>query len=80
MFTVGERLRRSRERKAWTQAELASRAQVTQLTIIRIENGKTRPRLPTVRKLADALGVDPGWILFGEEDGAEERQYPEVRR
>ena len=24
------------------------------------------PRQSTVRKLADALGVDPAWLLFGE--------------
>ena len=78
MQTVGERLRRTRQRKAWTQAELAERAGLKPLTVHRIENGKTHPRLPTVRKLADALGVDPGWLLLGEENSIDERKRSEV--
>lgn len=73
MDTVGQRVRRARERKAWTQVELANHAQLTALTIVRIENDKTHPRLPTVRKVAAALAVDPAWILFGEEGKIHER-------
>ena len=67
MQTIGERLRRARERRAWTQVDLATRSGVTQLTILRIKNGYQRLCLPTVRKLADALEIDPGWLLFGED-------------
>ena len=73
MPPVGERLRLARERKAWTQADLSGHAGVAALTILRIENGKSHPRLPTVRKLAEALSVDPGWLLFGEECKFDER-------
>lgn len=69
-----------RETKAWTQSELSERAGVTALTILRIENDKTHPRLPTVRKLADALGVNPGWLLFGEEDTNDAREHKETPR
>ncbi len=80
MATVGSRLKHLRETKAWTQSDLSVKAGVTALTILRIENGKTHPRLPTVRKLADALGVDPGWLLFGEDESNDAREHKETPR
>ena len=50
-------LRRVRERRLLTQRELATRAGLTQATVLRIERGTTRARISTVRRLADALGV-----------------------
>jgi DNA-binding XRE family transcriptional regulator len=52
------RLRAVRERKALTQDELATLAGVSRQTVVKIEGG-LEPRLPTVRKLAKALGVEP---------------------
>jgi transcriptional regulator with XRE-family HTH domain len=62
------RLREWRERRALTQDELAQKAEVSRGTVNRIEQGhEAFP--PTVRKLAQALGVDPG-ELIGAGDGA----------
>ncbi len=70
MDTAGERLRWARDRRAWTQGDLAQESGVPIVTISRIENRRIdRPRQSTVRRLADALSVDPGWLLTGE--GAE---------
>jgi len=68
MTTIGQRLRDARERRFMTQEELGKRANVQSVTISRIENGRqaSRPRISTIRKLAEALGDDPGWIMFGE--------------
>lgn len=52
-------LREVRVRRLWSQRELASRADVTQKTIVDLERGRTEPRLQTMRKLAAALGVEP---------------------
>lgn len=72
MDTIGARLRRARERKLITQADLSVASGVTEATISRIENGQSGPTRPsTTRKLAQALGVDPVWLMFGEEDEAE---------
>lgn len=55
-------LRRIREENALTQRQLAERAGLTQVTIIHAEKGlDTRPS--TLRKLADALGVEPRELL-----------------
>jgi transcriptional regulator with XRE-family HTH domain len=55
----GERLRLQRLRRAFTQLELAQKAGVDQVTIVRLENGVTAPRPSTIRKLARALGMTP---------------------
>ena len=52
------RLRAVRERKALTQDELAELAGVSRQTVVKIEGG-LEPRPPTIRKLAQALGVEP---------------------
>ena len=68
METIGTRLRQARERRVLTQEDLSQLAGVTEATISRMENGKSGPTRPsTVRKLAEALGVEPGWLLFGDE-------------
>lgn len=56
-------LRSVRERKYVTQQELAERTGLTEATISRIENGLNQPRISTVRKLADALGVHPDELV-----------------
>jgi len=69
--TIGGRLRRARLSRGLTQDELAELSGVPVVTISRIENNRYgTPRPPTVRKLATALGVTPGWLLFGEEQEA----------
>ena len=57
------RLRDVRERFAVTQQELASKSGVAKSTIIDIELGRTQARIPTVRKLAEALGVEPAALI-----------------
>ncbi len=66
METLGQRLRILRQRRVWTQYDLAAAAGLPQATINRIENGRNQPRVSTVRKLADALGIDPAQLAFGE--------------
>ena len=51
------RLREARLRRMLTQAELAELAGTTEATVNRLEQGLQRPRISTVRKLAEALGV-----------------------
>lgn len=58
-------LRELRRRKGWNQRELAKHAGVGQDTISGIEAGRHEPRPSTLKKLADALGVEIP-ELYGE--------------
>ena len=62
---IGERLRQLRERKALRQEDLAELAGVGKNTVNRIEKNRTEPHMTTVRKLAEALGVDPAELVEG---------------
>lgn len=57
------RLKDVRERKALSQAELAALAGVNRSTIVRLEAGVDDPQPRTVRKLAQALGMDPAELM-----------------
>jgi transcriptional regulator with XRE-family HTH domain len=59
------KLRAARERRALSQAELAKLAQVSKGTIVRIESGADA-HPPTVRKLAEALDVEPSELMETE--------------
>jgi len=56
---IGERLRQLREERALRQEDLAELAGVGKNTVNRLEKNHTEPHMTTVRKLAEALGVDP---------------------
>ena len=60
------RLRYYRENKALTQRELAEIANITITSIRRIEHQAIEPRMTTVRRLADALGVTPAQLMGRE--------------
>jgi DNA-binding XRE family transcriptional regulator len=54
---LGERIRRLRKRAGLTQAELAKRARIGRITVVRIENGQMYARVETLRRIAQALDV-----------------------
>lgn len=60
-------LRAIRVRRLMTQAELAVRAGLTTASISRIETGTAKARISTVRRLADALDVNPDDLLAADE-------------
>jgi transcriptional regulator with XRE-family HTH domain len=53
------RLREHRERRSFSLAELAQLSGIAKSTIYRLEHGGPAPHPKTVRKLAEALGVEP---------------------
>ena len=65
---IGERLKSLRVELALTQAELAEKAGVNTATVARLERNETEPHMPTVRKLAQALGVEPRALTKGGDD------------
>jgi HTH-type transcriptional regulator, competence development regulator len=64
-MAIGDQIKRVRERKVWGQAELARKAGISPNTLYRIEAGDHDPRPITIRKIAEALGVDPGELVSG---------------
>jgi transcriptional regulator with XRE-family HTH domain len=63
---LAENLKRERERRGWSQRELARRAGVSHVTVAGAE-GPASSNVTTVSLLAGALGVKPGKLAFGEE-------------
>jgi transcriptional regulator with XRE-family HTH domain len=74
MSTFGERVLHLRERRGWSQRELAERARVPYMTVWRIEaNTHKYPRMDIAKKLARTLGVSLDVLcdLYGEDDESE---------
>ena len=65
-----QRLRALRQQKVLTLRELEERSGVAYNTIWQLENGKRGAQPRTLRKLADALGVDPEELVTVEDAGA----------
>ena len=59
----GARLRRIRRVRALSQRELSRMTGMAFDTISRLETGKQRAQPRTIRKLADALGVEPRELM-----------------
>jgi transcriptional regulator with XRE-family HTH domain len=66
----GQRLRELRVERALTLRALGERSDVAYDTINKLELGQRPARLSTIRKLADALDVEPRELMKGEEDDA----------
>ena len=68
-FTEVDRvqLKRLRQQQALSLRDLARRSGVAYDTINRLELGKQDAQPRTIRRLADALGVQPKELMKGEE-------------
>jgi transcriptional regulator with XRE-family HTH domain len=89
---AGERLRQARELAKLTRAELGRRTatkyptsgdrQGKKLTglsgtaILNIEDGRGAASVANIERLADALGLSPAWLAFGEGKGPTKPREP----
>lgn len=62
---IGEKIKYLRTEKGITQKELASKLGTSQQNLAQYENGKRKPKLETIQKIANALNVDP-LVLIGQ--------------
>ena len=63
----GDRLRKVRDMRLLSQRELAKRAGLSPTTILKLESGRVdKPHPRTIRKLADALEVEPDELVRRE--------------
>jgi transcriptional regulator with XRE-family HTH domain len=65
----GQRLRGLRVERAFTLRALGERSGVAYDTINKLELGRRPAHASTIRKLAEALGVEPRELMKGEDDG-----------
>ncbi len=60
---IGSKLKEVRIRRLLTQEELAEKAGLSPSTVVNIERDQVEPQFRTIRKLAEALNVDPISLL-----------------
>ena len=58
-----QKLQKLRRRRLWLIGDLADKSGVHRNTISKLENGKGGAYPETIRRLADALGVDPTELI-----------------
>ena len=69
LLVDGAKLRHIRRVQALSLRDLTRRSGVAFDTISKLETGKRRAQPRTIRKLAEALGVEPKELMKGEDDG-----------
>jgi transcriptional regulator with XRE-family HTH domain len=65
---MANRLRELRESARMRQKELAHKAKITPEHLCRLEKGRHTPEAKTMKRLADALGVDVGSVFLPESE------------
>ena len=65
---IGEKIKTARISANMTQAELAEKLGVSYQNIGQLESGKRKPKLETIQKIADALGVSVAYLSGIEND------------
>jgi transcriptional regulator with XRE-family HTH domain len=64
-LAIGQRIKRARKAKGYTQEKLAEKLDISIVYVSKIENGKTKLNLEMLFRLAHLLGADPGFFLTG---------------
>ncbi len=73
---IGKRIKECRLSAGLTLDELASKIGVNKSTVQRYENGKiAKIKLPVIQSIADALNVNPAWIIGKSDDKLNNRKY-----
>lgn len=62
-----DKVRNLTERRLWSWAELSRKAAVSVATIYSLQTGRRNASILTIRKLANALGVEPSEIVKEEQ-------------
>lgn len=77
MSTMGDRIRFLRERAGLTQEELGEKIGVGKAAIMKYEVGIVENiKRSSVKVMAEALGVSPAYLMFGDEVDEKDRPTP----
>ena len=73
---IGSRMKRRREELDLTLDDVAVSVGVAKTTILRYENGEiSRPKIPVLQSIANALDVRPEWLLAQSEQMEDEDKW-----
>lgn len=65
---MGQRIKRRRKQLGLTAKVVALTAKIDEKTLYSIEEGRVKnPGIMTLARIADALLVYPGWLVYGED-------------
>ena len=76
MATPGDRIRAAREKRGWTQEELAQAAQMSKGFLSDVENNNRGISADYALRIADALGVSLDFLMRGEQGKEEIAREP----
>ena len=62
---IGDKIKELRKKAGISQQELADRLETTPQNLSQYETGKRQPKIETIQKMANALGVDV-WELYDD--------------
>ena len=65
MQQLGERIKQVRKQRGMSQSALAERVGLSYAQIGRYETKGTQPPAEALKKIADALGISPDFLLYG---------------
>lgn len=68
MSSIGDRIKKSRNEKALSLRELASKVELSASFLSQIEQGKASPSIENLKKIATALDVRVSYLIEDEED------------
>lgn len=79
MSDMGDRIKYLRERAGLTQEELGEKIGVQKSAIMKYESGTVENiKRSSVKIMAEALGVTPSYLMFGEEKQPTQASGPKV--
>ena len=67
-MTFSERLRNEREKRGWSQAELAEKIHVSRQSVSKWETGKNYPSIEVIIDLSDLFGITIDEMLRSDEE------------
>ena len=65
-MSIGERIKKLRNKKGITQLELANKLFVTDKTVSSCESDRTEPSLEILIKLSELLDCNVGYLIYGD--------------
>ena len=65
--TCAERVRDRIDASGRYRLDIAAMSGLSHVAVGRVEDGKRVPRLATIERIAEALGLSPSWLAYGDE-------------